>query len=271
MELKRFAAVGEFLVLAGPYLEAREAEHNLIFGLCATIRNHPEVYEGPWFIAVVDGGEVVGAAMRTPPHNVMLSEMTEAAALALADAITEDVPGVMGPPGIARTFAEHRGGAATLAMNERIFKIERVIPPLPAPGGWRFAERRDLDLLAQWIDAFRIEANVGAHDDPRVTAERWLKGIGKTVYLWEDGDHAVAMAAVGGETPRGIRVGPVYTPPALRGRGYASNVVAAATADQLAKGRTFCFLFTNRANPTSNKIYQALGYQPVADIDMYRL
>jgi predicted GNAT family acetyltransferase len=270
LELRKFVAVDEFLALAGATLEAREAEHNLIFGLCATIRRHPEVYDHPWFIAAVDDGRVLGCAMRTPPHNVILSEMDEAVALALADAITEDIPGVLGPAQIARAFADRRGGAVTLAMNERIFKLERVIPPRPAPGRWRFIEPRDRELLAEWIAAFAIEAHVAGHTDSHEMADRWLKGIGKTVYLWEDGE-PVAMAGVGGETPRGIRVGPVYTPPALRGRGYASNVVAAATADQLAKGRTFCFLFTDRANPTSNKIYQALGYEPVGDVDMYKL
>jgi hypothetical protein len=268
MELARFTSVDDFLALAGPYLEAREAEHNLIFGLCATIRQHPAVYGNPWFLAAVDGGEVVGAAMRTPPHNVILSEMAEPVVLALADAITEPLPGVLGPAAIAKAFALRRG-SAELAMNERIFKIERVIPPTPVPGSWRLAEPRDVDLLTEWIVAFSTEAHAGSHDDPRAVAERWVKGIGKTVYLWKD-CQPVAMTGIGGETPRGIRVGPEYTPPALRGRGYASNLVAAATADQLAKGRTFCFLFTDRANPTSNKIYQALGYEPVGDVDMYR-
>ena len=77
------------------------------------------------------------------------------------------------------------------------------------------------------------------------------------------------MAGAGGQTPRGIRIGPVYTPPALRRRGYASNLVAAVTQHQFDEGRTFCFLFTDRANPTSNKIYQSLGYQSVIDVDQW--
>jgi len=268
MQLERFTSVDDFLAVAGAYLEAREAEHNLIFGLCALIRRYPELYKDPWFLAASNGGEVVGAAMRTPPHNVILSEMAEPVAVALAEAITEDLPGVMGPAAIAKAFAERRG-TAELAMNERIFKIERVIPPTPAPGSWRLAEPRDIDLLTEWIVAFSAEAHVGAHDDPRALAERWIKRMGKTLYLWKDCE-PVAMAGAGGETPHGIRIGPVYTPPALRGRGYASNLVGAATADQLAHGRRFCFLFTDRANPTSNKIYQALGYEAVGDVDMYR-
>jgi predicted GNAT family acetyltransferase len=90
------------------------------------------------------------------------------------------------------------------------------------------------------------------------------------LYLWEDGDTVVSMVGAGGETPNGIRIGPVYTPPDLRGRGYASSLTAASSADQLARGRRFCFLFTDLANSTSNKIYQAIGYEPVCDVDQVR-
>ena len=97
-----------------------------------------------------------------------------------------------------------------------------------------------------------------------------LRRAGRVAYLWEDAGEVVAFAGVGGQTPRGIRIGPVYTPPDRRGRGYASNLVAAVTQLQLDSGRRFCFLFTNLANPTSNHIYQAIGYAPVVDVDLYR-
>jgi predicted GNAT family acetyltransferase len=80
----------------------------------------------------------------------------------------------------------------------------------------------------------------------------------------------VSLAAARGETPNGIRIGPVYTPPEHRGHGYASAVTAAASQDQLDRGRHFVFLFTDLSNPTSNKIYQAIGYERVCDVDMYR-
>jgi hypothetical protein len=67
--------------------------------------------------------------------------------------------------------------------------------------------------------------------------------------------------------PNGIRIGPVYTPPELRRRGYASAVTAATSQAELDKGRRFIFLFTDLANPTANKIYQAIGYEPVIDVD----
>jgi predicted GNAT family acetyltransferase len=67
-----------------------------------------------------------------------------------------------------------------------------------------------------------------------------------------------------------VRIGPVYTPPEARNRGYASALVAAISQAQLDAGRRFCFLFTDLANPTANHIYQAIGYEPVRDVDMWR-
>jgi predicted GNAT family acetyltransferase len=78
------------------------------------------------------------------------------------------------------------------------------------------------------------------------------------------------MCGVGGLTPNGIRIGPVYTPPGLRRRGYASACVAAASQAQLDSGRRSCFLFADNANPTSNHIYLTIGYQPVSDVTVYR-
>jgi predicted GNAT family acetyltransferase len=106
--------------------------------------------------------------------------------------------------------------------------------------------------------------------DPIATAERWVARVGRIGYVWEDAGDVVALVGAGGETPHGIRIGPVYTPPELRGRGYASSLTAAASQDQLDRGRQFVFLFTDLANPTSNKIYQAIGYEAVCDVDQYR-
>ena len=89
------------------------------------------------------------------------------------------------------------------------------------------------------------------------------------VAIWEDGE-AVSLSGYGARTPHGIRIGPVYTPPELRGRGYASALVASLTQQLLSGGRDFCFLFTDLANPTSNSIYQRVGYRPVTDIEVWK-
>jgi hypothetical protein len=88
-------------------------------------------------------------------------------------------------------------------------------------------------------------------------------------YLWED-PQPVSLACIARYTPHGAIVGPVYTPPEARGHGYASACVAALSQSLLDRGREFCALFTNMANPTSNHIYQEIGYQPCEEFAEYR-
>jgi hypothetical protein len=281
LQVHRFTTVDAYLATAGDFLAAREAEHNLILGLCTAIRRYPEAFasEPPTFHAVTaDGGRVVGAALRTPPNNQILSESDDpAAADALADALADEgLPGVIGPKVAARRFADRwaelTGGRASHTMAERIFQLDRVITPRrPASGAWRTASPADRQLLAPWLLAFLAEAlpTDPRPDDPLEVADRWIEGTTRTLYVWEDEGAAVSMACATGETPNGIRIGVVYTPPERRRRGYATSLTAAVSQDQLDRGRRSCFLFTDLANPTSNRIYQEIGYRPVTDIDLY--
>jgi GNAT superfamily N-acetyltransferase len=279
VDIRRAATVAEFMALAGPFLAAREAEHNLIFGILSNYEADPSQYdERPYLAAAVHGDRVVGAAIRTPPWRLVLSEMDHPGAVhRLADDLASaDLPGVVGPAGAAGHFAaawaERTGVPAKLLRNERSFRLERVIPPRPAPGELTRARPEHRGVLAAYARAFHDEA-FGAAPTPAqdydAMAERWIRGIGRTGYLWVDEGRPVSLAGAGGLTPSGIRVGPVYTPPELRGRGYASNLVAGVSQLQLDAGRRFVFLFTDLANPTANHIYQAIGYEPVNDVDEY--
>ena len=281
LTVRRQHSVDAFLDAAGAFLAAREAEHNLIFGIASQVRDMPEVFtDGPPSFATVHAanGGVVAAAIRTPPWNQVLSEVDDPDAVdALVEALrSEPLPGVLGSPETAARFARRwtsaTGMPARLLMAERVFRLERLIPPArPATGSWRLAREDDRDLLAAWLMAFHDEATPEAPAPPDVgeVVDRWIARRHRRLYLWVDGERVVSLAGVGGETPNGIRIGPVYTPPELRGRGYASAVTAAASQDQLDAGRRFCFLFTDLANPTANRIYRAIGYEPVCDVDMY--
>lgn len=282
LRVRRLATVDDFLADAEAFLLQREAEHNLLFGICSGIRTTPELFaeDPPRFHTVVDGsGSVVAATLRTPPHNQVISQVADPRAVdALADALTGDVlPGLLAPPEVCARFIgrwrELTGATARLEVAERIFRLERVIPPArPPSGSWRLAAPGDRSLVADWLVAFSAEAlpEQPPIPQPLETADRWIAGPYRLLYVWEDGGQAVSLVGAGGETPNGIRIGPVYTPPEARNRGYASALTAAASADQLARGRRFCFLFTDLGNPTSNKIYQAIGYEPVCDMDQYR-
>jgi uncharacterized protein len=277
MDLRRFTDVDEFLAAATPFLVAREAEHNLIFGVAATLREDPGLYTGPAYLATVhDGGRVVGAALQTPPHQLVLSEVDDGAAIGLIarDTLERDLPGVQGGVDVVREFvhqrAERGGPQAHRDASERIYRLTEVIPQRPVAGAMRPAAWSDRELIVDWVFDFMREA-LGKDDraGAELSADRWLAGRGRTLHLWDDGDEAVSLCGIGGPTPHGIRVGPVYTPPDRRARGYASALVAAASQAQLDAGRRFVFLFTDLANPTSNHIYQAIGYEPVRDIDIY--
>jgi predicted GNAT family acetyltransferase len=276
IRVRRFAEVGDFLDTAGDFLVAREAEHNLIFGICSGLRETPERYGEPYLAVVERDGNVVAAAIQTPPFRLVLSEVDDPAAI---EAIVEDVfdrglPGVTGPAEHTAAFAavwNARGGpTATLHMSERIYRLTAVRAPRPVAGHHRMAIAADRGLAIDWTEGFMRDA-FGDVNPTEVAADvdRWLARRGRTLYLWEDGE-PLSLCGVGGETPNGIRIGPVYTPPALRGRGYASALVAAVSQDELNAGRRFCFLFTDQANPTANHIYQAIGYELIRDVDAYR-
>jgi predicted GNAT family acetyltransferase len=277
VDVLRASSVAGFLDLAGKFLEAREAEHNLIFGICSNIEADPAQFEGaPYLATVLHGDRVVGAAIRTPPWRLVLSVMDHpgAAHRLVDDLAGEALPGVVGPSMSAEHFAEGwtrvTGAPSRITTHERAFQLRKVIPPRPAPGKMVRAGPAHKDLLADWVRAFHEEAmRTGPQQDWQRMAERWIQGIGRTAWLWVDKGRVVSLTGVGGLTPHGIRVGPVYTPPEDRARGYASNLVAQVSQLQLDAGRQFVFLFTDLANPTSNKIYQDIGYEPVIDIDEY--
>jgi predicted GNAT family acetyltransferase len=280
VDVHRYAEADGFLQRAGEFLAAREAEHNLILGISARLRHDPRIFgEDPYLAVVEDGGEVVAAALRTPPHNLVLSEIDDPEALEpLAGDVGQafaSLPGVVGPKGRIEEFVmawtAATGAQGHRALAQRIFRAETVDRPDGVAGRMRPYEDGDRELAIRWMDEFVAEALPASSPQPessdRFVEQRQADPDGGLVF-WEDGE-PVSMAGFGGPTPNGIRVGPVYTPPDLRGRGYASALTAAVTQELLDGGRRFCFLFTDLANPTSNRIYQRIGYRPVTDVDQW--
>jgi predicted GNAT family acetyltransferase len=266
----RHANATEFLARAKLWLERAEAENNVILGVAGFF----ESYSGkttPYFLTVENYGTVVGAALMTPPRRLLISSMPNSAARALADYMLADgtpVPGVLGPTDCAQVFAEkwraNTGMTARVKMSERLYACTAVTPPALSPGYLRTASTEDESLLVKWAGEFcregRIEdeAAYTKSQIPILIAEKWL-------YVWEN-SAVVSMADLGRETAHGFAVSLVYTPPHLRNKGYATSCVAALTQRTLASGKRFCCLYTDLANPTSNSIYQKIGYQPICDV-----
>jgi hypothetical protein len=270
-------SVAAFLDAAGPFLVGREAEHCLTLGICSDLLAHPEAFgEPPYFGVVTTAGHVSLSVVWTPPWQVVVSacDDPDAVELVLDDLVERQMIGVHGPAAAARAFAAgwsaRTGRSVRVHMRERVYELTAVRRPHGVPGAFRHARPSDRDHLVSWIVAFE-EETFGERQprDPGAFVDRGLSGGGRRLYVWDD-DGPVSFCGVGGRTPNGIRIGPVYTPPGLRRRGYASACVAAASQAQLDAGRRTCFLFADIANPTSNHIYEAIGYVPVSEGATYR-
>ena len=272
----------EFLERAGPLLQADEARHNLILGLAGVLRDRPEVYPEFGLWVVEEAGAPVAAALITPPFNLVLADPVDLRALVtLAAAVQESgllVSGVVGNrPSVDRfneVWAPLAGVTPRLRMGQGVFALERMRPLPAVPGAARPAGRDDRPLILGWLEAFTAEAL----PEEAFVRERTERGVNRVldpegadagIWLWEDGGDQVALAAFGGPTPGGVRLGPVYTPPERRRRGYGTALVAAVSSWLLEHGRRRCFLYTDLANPTSNAIYRRIGYEQVAESAEY--
>jgi uncharacterized protein len=278
MQLQRFSDPATCSARVGPYLESREAENCIIIGLLA-IRSQSPAANAMYCAAVTEGADIRAVAVMTPPYNLLITRDAPKSAMDLiaADLANDgwDVAGVMSETATSLRFAQNwrdkTGHLFTPSMSERLFQLDHVIPVAGVAGQMRPCAATDRPLLRQWLADFEQEA-LGTRLPPDQVDNRidaYLTRASYGMYLWEVDGAAVSMAAHTGPTPHGMRVGPVYTPYALRGHGYASALVAALSQILLDSGRQFCFLYTDLANPTSNHIYQTIGYVPLSDVQVY--
>jgi len=284
MEIRRFEDVVEFNEQVEAFLLQKEAEHCLLLGNLSTLI-HSDIYREPPYMAYVEqDGAVVAVALRTPPYNLVISEIDVSNKQNVVAAIANDalqvyetLPGVLAPKGISKAFAENwqrlTGQAFHPGLAERIYKLQIVKHVDGVRGEMRIPTDDDRELRIEWMMAFAAEAlepntreQAERIVDVRMSSDPAMRGL----RLWWDGDKAVSLAGYAGLTPHGIRVGPVYTPREARKQGYASALVSVMSQELLDRGRQFCFLFTDLSNPTSNHIYQTIGYEPVSDVDEYR-
>jgi predicted GNAT family acetyltransferase len=276
MQVRNYADLTAYLSHTRPCLEQREAVNNLLLGLALQLSRQAGAIPVPPYLGTVDDeqGEPVLVAFMTPPHGLLLSAIGQAPREAF-DRLAENliqggwpVSGVNGERQISEQFAQAwsaaTGQPATVKMRMRLYTLRQVIPPPHPPAGYlRPAGMADLETATIWRAAFEMESlHQPAPPDLREAMERWI-GAG-SIFLWDD-HGPVSMAGLTRETSHGIAINGVYTPPEFRGRGYASACVAAMSQQMLDRGKSFCALFTDLDYPTSNAIYQQIGYRPESD------
>jgi predicted GNAT family acetyltransferase len=280
MQVLRPTDARSFLDLAGPLLVRDEARHNLILGIAGTTELHPELYPVYHAWVILDGDEVVAAATMTPPHKLVVADPeSDEAALALLDAVRAsgvEVPGFVAnlptAPMFAQAWSEATSSWVQLVRTEGVYALTQVLEVDVTTGAARPATAEDRTLLETWLLEFEAEAMPTEASDPEQrqrSIETRLSSETAGFWIWEDDDAPVSLAGYSGPTTSGIRIGPVYTPPGLRRRGYASNLVAELSRWLLEGGYQACYLFTDLANPTSNKIYTDIGYVRVCEAAEY--
>jgi uncharacterized protein len=277
-----YMQASDFLARARAELERNEVLNGLPLGIVLSLQKFPERIEIPPYLATVeDEGKLIGTAVMTPPFRLIVASnqvdaFGEAPSLLIHNLRDHGwpVPGVIGPSPLSDLFAQTwtslTGEVSQLRTHERLFELTQVIAPRPGPGSLRIATPDETALVVRWIKAFQEEALRTSLSDEE--AASWARTrIGNSeVYLWVllDGT-IVSLVATARPVWRVISIGSVYTPPELRGHGYASRSVAALSQHLLDSGWQRCSLFTDLSNPTSNTIYQQVGYRPVHDFNEY--
>ncbi len=253
-----------------PYLISRPVEHNVV--LTVLRRRATDPTEGRyWWID--DEGTVVGFAMQSPlSFHGAITPMTPSATQSLVDVVSETVPDLPGVASDAASAASFAGNWAerlripvTPVEAQRIYRLVALHPPEGVPGRFRPAEDADRDTLV----AHRVSFHTDTREPGELAAAAAVERSLRRCFVWDDG--GVVASAVATIPEAGVvRVGVVYTPPEHRRRGYASALVAATSAWAREQDHSDCILYTQLANPTSNAIYRAIGYQPVAEVLRYR-
>ena len=258
-----------FMTAAEAYLRSRPVQHTTLLTLLGTLRRRGlSAYgrEAPIFGAWRDhSGVVAGVLLQTPPHPVLFGEVPPGAVTEAVNAFAgRSLPGVNLPSAQVDLFVSpwlaQTGATAGVHMKTRLYRLST----LESPGGSaRPGVVDDRALLLAWVRDFLADIGQSVQDASAVVDDA-LADDTVTIALADDGEPAsMVMRTV--PSAGVVRIRYVFTPAPLRGRGYAGAATAAATAAALRDGASEVVLFTDLDNPTSNGLYQRLGFQPVQD------
>ena len=285
MKIRRFDDPVLFQSKVQDFLIEDEAENNLPLGIINGLIAGEYQDREPYMAYAEEGGRPINVILCTPPHQSIFSyidslpadEILELCLKDLIDFLGEKFVGISANKKLAARlkgiYEGMTGKKAEQHMAMRIYKMDEVIPPPSIAGSIRPIEKKDRRLMTDWLSGFYRDTMQEPIDPARARkqVELYLKADPKFrgLMIWEKNGIPVSMAGYAGPTPNGIRVGAVYTPPEQRKRGFASAVTAGLSQYLMDMGFKFCFLFTDLLNPTSNHIYQQIGYKPVCDVDRY--
>lgn len=281
MQCKLYTDVHEFYKDTYSVLMRHEAQNMIILG--NIIIGHEGKDKTGWLdpanwlmAAVSDEDGIQLTALMTPPYNITLyatdNIVNPNTLNCLIDELKSyEIPGVKTEKTLAERFAEkytaQRGLALKAPISLRIYELKAVNSDIKQFGTVRLLEEKDMYFFPYWAEAF-YAANIYGNTTMSIPqdAESYRRRLATMkLYVLEDNGIPVSMAGITMEMQTAAGVAYVYTPPYFRGKGYASSCVAQISQIALDRGFTKCVLYTDLMNPTSNSIYQKIGYKPVCD------
>jgi len=271
-----------FAAAAVPFLARDEGRNNLALGILDHLLGGR--YPGAVLAAARDaGGRLQGLLMRTPPHGLIVPAGCAPAAVEALLAwwldADPDVPGMVGPlpqvEAAAAAWARLRAAAGRpiavrRLMHQGVYRLDAVRPPARpvgrAAGRARLVTAADRDLVVPWLTDFERGAAHRDTPDGEAAFASFLNQPVRRLHLWQTpAGEAVSLAGRSGRTPSGVRIGPVYTPPERRGRGYGEALVAAVSQRELDDGARACYLYTDLDYGASNRLYTRVGYEKIGE------
>ena len=267
MEVRFHASVDEFRAIAEPIYSRDPVAHTIEL---TALRNAPP---DSMLLTVWNDGIPVGAAMQTPPYplacNAIPIDGVDILAAQLAR-VRPELTGARGERDATVAFADAwravTGRTGHVSVGERLYRLGTLRPPSGVAGRPRRAHDGDRELLVDWVERFFVETF--SHQRNDAAGERFIDAAtdkGDQFIVWAVDAAPVSMAMLRAPAAGVSRIGPVFTPQAMRGHGYGSAVTAAAADLALRRGVTDVVLFADLANPTSNAIYQRIGFEAVGD------
>lgn len=274
MNFQRYENVDAFAKIVTPFLEENEDKFSLFLGVLKGIK--AGAYENPYMATIEENGQLLAIFQMTPPHplniifvdenqistciDLCISELTKHA-VPLESIISVKEWAVL----FAQKWQEKTDGNYSLMMDQGLYRLDQVEESLEmSPGKWRYATISDAQLIEKWYSQFEQDTglSVTAPEEIKKRVKNMLDG--KEVFFWEDQGEVVSMMKKSRPTTNGITVSLVFTPAEKRKKGYGRTLVA-TVSKELLKEFEFCVLYTDMLNPTSNKIYQEIGYKKLVD------
>ncbi|WP_075619322.1 GNAT family N-acetyltransferase [Paenisporosarcina indica] len=274
MNFNLFNQAQEFETLAKPFLSENEDVYSLFYGILQGIKAGR--YDNPLMVTIEDDGKLVALFQMTPPHPLNIVIIDEGNRDAILSFAAEEffkreihIPSAVGLKPVVFSFAEKwkelQYCDSKLLMDQGLYRLDEVNQALDSsPGSWRYARKDEAPLIEEWYVAFGDDTGIGnlPIEEIRERVAQFLED--QEVFFWEVDGKVVSMMKKARPSDHGVTVSFVFTPKEERKKGYARTMVAAGS-EELLKTYNFCVLYTDMMNPTSNKIYQEIGYRKIAD------